>query len=66
VPGRLQHQSQLVTDPRLTLELGKRGWAQRRLGGALVDIGGSSDDRERVGCGLDVGIPVGSARLGHR
>ena len=56
VPRRLEHQPELVADPRLTLELGQGRRPQRRLGGPLVGIG----------VGPDQGRELLVAELTHR
>ena len=58
VPGGLEHQTQLVTDPRLALELGQGGRAQRRLGRPFVGVGVGTDQRRQ--------LLVGQTRIAHR
>ena len=39
VPGRLEHQTELVADPGLALELRQGAGPERRFGGTLLRIG---------------------------
>jgi hypothetical protein len=38
VASCLEHQTELITDPGLTLELAERGRPEHRLAGALVGV----------------------------